>query len=142
MKEGLDIKSISQLYTETHTTSHVRTRLKGDESVNNAINCTLERESSWTTKKSTTVECEATFRHAVHLNTAQDEIPQYTGEQAAKLQHNFNNSVKNTAKTHIEMAHTEKTQNKVKSLEVQGVNLALAAAEKSDLIWKSYLYDL
>ena len=74
-------------------TSHVRTRLKGDESVNNAINCTLEREGSWTTKKSTTVECEATFRHALHLNTTQNRISKYTGEQAAKLQHTFNNSV-------------------------------------------------
>ena len=110
--------------------------------MNNAINCTLERESLWTTKKSTTVECEATFRHAVHLNTAQDEIPQYTREQAAKLQHNFNNSVKNTAKTHIDISHIEETQKKVKSLVVQGVNLSLDAAENSDFIWKSYMYDL
>ena len=49
-------------------------------------------------KKSTTVKCEATFGHAVHLNTAQNEIPQYTGEQAAKLQHTFKNSVKTLLK--------------------------------------------
>ena len=30
MPQTLDIKSISQLYTETHTVSHTRTRLKGD----------------------------------------------------------------------------------------------------------------
>ena len=38
LKEGMNIKSISQLYTETHTLSHVRTRLQGDATVNNAIN--------------------------------------------------------------------------------------------------------
>ena len=36
MKQSLDIKSISQMYTETHTVSHTRTRLKGDTAVNNA----------------------------------------------------------------------------------------------------------
>ena len=55
MKESLDIKSISQLYIETHTVSHIRTRLRGDSSVNNAINCTLQREGSWITKGSTAV---------------------------------------------------------------------------------------
>ena len=34
MQEGLDIQSISELYTETHTVSHTRTRLKGDSIVN------------------------------------------------------------------------------------------------------------
>ena len=41
MKEGLDIRSISELYTEAHTISHNRTGTQGDSSVNNAINCTL-----------------------------------------------------------------------------------------------------
>ena len=36
IKKGLDIKSKTQLYTETHTVSHVRTRLHGDTAVNNA----------------------------------------------------------------------------------------------------------
>ena len=49
LKEGMDVKSISQLYIETQTVSHVRTKLIGDETVNNAINCTLRREGSWST---------------------------------------------------------------------------------------------
>ena len=43
LKEGMDIKSITQLYTETHTVSHVRTRLQGDTTVNAALDCTLNR---------------------------------------------------------------------------------------------------
>ena len=44
--QALDIKSIS--YTEMHTVSHVRIRLQGDPIVNAAIDCTLDREGSWT----------------------------------------------------------------------------------------------
>ena len=76
MTQALDIKSISQLYTEMHTVSHVRTRLQGDSIVNAAIDCTLEREGLWTTKQSTIVHCEATFATAKDtVNTAECEIP-------------------------------------------------------------------
>ena len=83
------MKSISQLYIETQTVSHVRTKLIGDETVNNAINCTLRREGSWSTKRSTTVECEATFTEAVHDNTVNGEVPEFTGSQAASLARKF-----------------------------------------------------
>ena len=56
MDQGLGVKSISELYMERHTVSHTRTRLKGNLTVNAAINATLERESEFTHKKSTCVE--------------------------------------------------------------------------------------
>jgi hypothetical protein len=142
MQQSLDIKSISQLYTETHTVSHTRTRLQGDEAVNNAIDCTLEREGSWTTKKSTAVECEDLFVSAQHLNTVDDEVPTFTGENAKKLQCQFNTKVRDTVKTHIKGKHNETCLEKVKSLAVQGKTLALAEAEGTDFTWKSFLYDL
>jgi hypothetical protein len=40
------------------------------------------------------------------------------------------------------LKHTQESHAKIKSLVVQGKNLAVAAAEKGDLLWKSYLYDL
>ena len=138
----MNVKSISQLYIETHTVSHVRTRLVGDSSVNNAINCTLNREGSWSTKKSTTVECEATFTQAVHVNTVGGEVPEFTGPQAASLANKFNNNVKNAAKAHIDKQHEEQCKEKLKTLAVQGKNLELAAAENSDFLWKSHLYDM
>ena len=141
-KEGLNIKSISQTYMEVHTQSHVRTRLQGDSSVNNAVNCTLERESSWSTKKSTTVECETTLLNALQINTGSSEIPNIIGEQDPRLKSQFNNTIKKSVKTHIESEHREQSQLKADSLMVQGKTLALAIAEKSDMIWKSYLYDL
>ena len=71
LKEGMDIKSISQLYMETHTTSYIRTRQQVDASVNNAIDCTLQREGKWSTKKSIAVECESNFLKPVHLNSVE-----------------------------------------------------------------------
>ena len=138
----MNVKSISQLYTETHTVSHVRTRLVGDSSVNNAINCTLNREGAWSTKKSTTVECEATFVHSVDKNTVGGEVPRFTGDQATKLTHKFNTTVKNTAIAHVHNKHKEQCKEKLKSLAVQGKNLELAASAETDFIWKSYLHDM
>ena len=142
MKQSLDIKSISQMYTETHTVSHTRTRLKGDTPVNNAINCTLEREGVWTTKKSTTVQCESIYMNAKQLNSVQGETPTFTGEDAARLQSQFNTKVTDTVKKHMTNKHKEACMEKVKSLVVQGNTLALADAEATDFTWKSHIYDL
>ena len=65
MEEGLNIKSISELYTEAHTVSHTRTWLKGDSNVNSVIDASIERESEYTRKGSTIVEAEARFKVTV-----------------------------------------------------------------------------
>ena len=142
MKEGMDVKSISELYMEAHCVSHARTRLLGDSSVNNVINCILARESSLTTKKCTTTEVEASFNSVLQLNTVQGEIPHFTGERAATLQHQFNSEVRSTLKKHIQSSHDTVWRDHVKSLTVQGNTLALAAAEECDLSWKSYMFGL
>ena len=87
LKEGMDIKRISQLYTETHAVSHVRTRLQGDTTVNAAIECTLSREGSGTIKKSIAVESEATFLTAMSKHSVNGESPEFTGNTATKIQH-------------------------------------------------------
>ena len=101
----MNVKSISQLYIETNTVSHVGTRLVGDSSVNNAINCTLNREGSWSIKKSTTVKCETTFVHYVDKNRVGGEVPSFSGDQAAKVTNKFNTAVKTTAIAHVENNH-------------------------------------
>ena len=97
---------------DTHTTSHIRTRIKGDTIVNNAVNCTLDREGSWTTKSSTAVQCEGDFLNANNVNSVDEEIPEYT-------------RVSDTAKKHMMEGHQEKSIDKVKSLAVQGKTLEL-----------------
>ena len=142
MPEGLNVRSISELYRETHTVSHARTRLKGDLIVNSVINSTLERESQYTRKKSTTIEAEATFTAAIHSTTLDDSPPIFTGENAATQQYTFNTIVRTEVKKIMCLENTEKWHEHVKTLSVQGNFLALAAAEKEDVVWKSYMYNL
>ncbi len=46
-KEGLNIKSISHLYKETHAISHATSRLKGDTQVNVTLGTMLEQDIKW-----------------------------------------------------------------------------------------------
>ena len=70
------------------------------------------------------------------------EAPTFTGEQAGRFQKQFNHKVRNQAKANLLTKHTAESHEKVRSLVVQGKNLALATAEEGDLILKSYLFDL
>ena len=137
MDQGLGVKSISEMYTECHAVSHTRTRLKGDQTVNTAINATLERESELTHKKSTCVEAEATFKKSLQTNTVMEQIPQFTGA----LKNQFDTKVKETVKANLALERRQKWEGHVKDLAVQGKFLALAAAEKEDIVWKSAMYD-
>ena len=142
MKEGLNVKSISELYMESHTVSHTRTRLKGDSNVNSVISSSLERESLFTRKKSTCNEAERTFLTGLHCNTVMDEIPDFTGERASVQKHQFDAKVSESVKSVLRSENREKWETHVKGLAVQGNFLALASAEKQDIVWKSYMYDL
>ncbi len=84
-KEGLNIKSISHLYKETHAISHTTSRLKADTQVNVALDTRLEHEIKWTSKNSVTVYRESQFHLAI------DSVPD---EQQSVMQ------VKKTIKKH------------------------------------------
>ena len=101
--------------------------------MNTVINSTIERESQYTRKKSTTVEAEAIFTAAIHLNSSQN---------AAQQRHTFNTNVRTEVKKIMCLENTKKWGEHVKTLSVQGNFLALAAAEKQDVVWKSYMYNL
>ena len=71
------------------------------------------------------------------LNTLQGEIPELTGERAEHMQHMFNHKV------HSEVRNRERGESQYKwESHVQGKSLALVAAEKEDVLWKSYLFNL
>ena len=142
MQEGLGVKSISELYTEVHSVSHTRTRLKGDPIVNSAINATIQRESDYTRKKSTCVAAETTFLKALESHTVLGEVPTFSGESAATLKYNFDAKVSASVKSALSVERRSKWEEHVKTLAVQGHNLALAAAEKQDLVWKSFMFNI
>ena len=127
---------------ESHTVSHTRTRLKGDSNVNAVINASIARESVFTRKKSTCNEAENEYLAGLHLNTVQNEIPEFDGERAAVLKHQLDRKVNDSVKAQLKVQNRNKWETHVKNLAVQGNFLALASAEKEDIVWKNYMFDL
>ena len=142
MREGLNIKSISELYMEAHSISHARTRLEGDSTVNYVLDCTVARESNYTRKKCTSTQAESEYRRAINYNTVQGEIPNFEYEEGQRDKRKFNLEIKNDIKLNLSVNNQEKWTDHVKTLVQQGNFLALAAAEHEDMIWKSYMFSL
>ena len=73
-------------------------RLKGDLTVNAAINNSIMRESEWTHKKSTVVTSETIYNYVVSQNCPQNEMlpmPENIGsEERAKVTHIMKTAVK------------------------------------------------
>ena len=126
MQEGLHVKSISEFYAEAHTVSHTRTRLKGDKIVNSVVDATIARESQYTRKGSTCIESEARYQAAVDSCSVGGEIPTNCEK--------FNAEVDKSVKTALCVENRDHWETHVKSLVVQGQYLALAAAEKQDVV--------
>ena len=57
-EQGLDIPTISALYTEAHNLSHARTRLKGDENINHVLDHAVQRESTYVHRAGTNQQAE------------------------------------------------------------------------------------
>ena len=74
--------------------------------------------------------------------TVSGEIPDFSGENAGAFKHNFDNQVSDKVKAVLSVERRENWGNHVKELVVQGNFLALAAAEREDVVWKSCMYDL
>ena len=62
--------------------------------------------------------------------------------QAANLKRNFDSKISESVKAVVRNENKQKWEEHVKTLAVQGKFLALAAAEKEDVVWKSYMFDL
>ena len=140
MEEALDIPAISAVYTEAHNTSHARTRLQGDPIINDVLDHTLLRESTYSRSSFTTTEAEKVYRET--LDTVGGEIPIFTGEGSAQRRHNFNVNIKTAVKNATKVGIQGRLKNHVENLQVQGSLLALASQEKEDLIWKSTMFQL
>ena len=97
----MNIKSISDLYMETHCVSHARTRLVGDLNVNHALNCTVERESRFTCKKGTAAEAEIQYQKAINMNSVQDEILNFDSEDGRRKKTIFEKDIKDQIKTSL-----------------------------------------
>ena len=79
----------------------------------------------------------------VTYNTVQGEIPAFSGYNNCDRDRNkFNTEIKEQIKTSLLVQNQERWSDHVKHLVLQGRFLEIAEAEKEDMIWKSYMFDL
>ena len=123
------------LYTEAHNVSHARTRLQGDETVNQVLDHAVERESSYTQSVGTNQQAENVFLDSIRLNTIGAEVPTLSNRD-------FNKKVRNQVKETTRQNAQEKVSEHAESLQLQGHLLTLATKEKQDLLWKSSMFQL
>ena len=69
-------------------------------------------------------------------------VPSYTGQNSRQLQYRFNKDIRKQVRDRTRSAHYQKHLAPVKSLQVQGNMLTLAAAEQQDVLWKSQMFHL
>ena len=69
-------------------------------------------------------------------------MPTFFGPGANQLEKNFNINIQHKVRNIVRFESQEKWEAHAKTLAVQGKIFVLAAAEKEDLIWKSYMFNL
>lgn len=124
--KGYNIPRISDLYYECHSLAHSRSRIKGDDQVQIAIDSKIQRESQWTKQKST-----VTYSEQIH-------------ERAANHSNDSNSwpEMKKSVKKCLQQDRDEFWKNKIEPLIFQGDFLKLLEQEESDLNWKSIMYNM
>ena len=136
-KEGLNIKSISHLYRETHAVSHASSRIKADKTVNTALDTRVDRESQWSRKGSIAVYSEHKFQQAMNNNEHTQANPSTDQDS-----NNRCSTIKKKIKDSISQEFSNKWYNHVKTLVVQGKFLELLHDQKSNITWQSIIYNL
>ena len=139
LKPALDITSISTLYKTTMTQAYTRIRILGDETVNSALQSKLDRKKNWLRKNSVTDYAEKMFHQATLENYGQADMPEWD-DQVSK--HQCYKKMKTTVSEKVSFENETYWREHTETLIKQGHFLCLAMLEKSDMIWKSYMFNL
>lgn len=130
MPQGLGIKSLDHLYKECHSTMYASSMIKADFKVKNCLNEKRMREQSWKHKFSV-----INYAHNL-LESTQKQNPQLSNSsKSLKI-------IKSQIKKSIAQEIQDSWESKVKTLVLQGNMLSLMAEEKSNITWKSIIYNL
>ena len=129
MPQGLNIKTVSDLYMECHALAHISSRIKADEAVNHCLDSRIQRESQWTHKISHATQCEQLFTDLQN----DSDISNITLT---------NHSAKTQIKKTLQQTTSDYWYQHVKSLSVQGRFLELLVLEEGATHWKSIIYNL
>ena len=129
---GLSIPKLSEMYLEAHTISFARCLVKGDDRVAHVINSKLARESTWKRKMQTFGS-----RQWNNFYQAANKSMSAINKMKSKWK-----AIKNNIKNELENYRTNEWRQRVQPLSVQGRMLELISDEKSDLTWRSIIYNL
>ena len=130
--DGLSIPKLSEMYLEAHTISFARCLVKGDDRVAHVINSKLARESTWKRKMQTFGS-----RQWNNFYQAANKSMSAINKMKSKWK-----AIKNNIKNELENYRTNEWRQRVQPLSVQGRMLELISDEKSDLTWRSIIYNL
>ena len=122
-RDGLQFKTVSELYKECHVLAHASSRLGADDKVQNALDSKVLRESKWSKKMSlcNAAVCEDYVEKSkdVNLKVTQSKLKKTLCEE-----------------------QTEFWRSKVEPLVFQGDYLKLVELESGDLTWRSIIFNL
>ena len=127
LPQGLNIPRLSDIYRQSQSLAYSRSRVKADAVVNQAIDSAIERESQWSRKQSTYVQCKVTHSKVETLIDVQTSSWQ---------------TVKKTVKHVIEEDIVKYWSDRITPLLVQGKFTSLLLLENENLTWKSIIYNL
>ena len=134
----LRVKAPSQLYIEGHAGNYTLMRIKGDPIVNHTLDSRLERESCWTNKSSTIVQCQ----QLLEQNIENDNIFIPSSSNCPDVEHSRRHEIPK-AKEAIKKSIQEETlqiwNNKVEHLTMQGDFLKLLIEEKENVTWQALI---
>ena len=132
-EQGLDIPTITAVYTEAHNVSHARTRLQGDMNINHVPDHAVERESTYTCNKGTNMQAEEVYQAIIQKNTVGGELPTLS-------RHQFNRKIRNQVRDTTRGNIQEALSTHAEGIQLQGHLITLAAKEKQDLLWRSSIF--
>ena len=131
----LNIKTPSQLYKEGHTGNYALMRIKGDTTVNLALDSRLERESNWRGKYSTIVASE----EVIQDNISNDKFFIPTSNNTFDIEISRSSEIEK-AKKSVKVSIQEETlsiwNSKVEKLTMQGDFAKLLIEEKENVTWQ------
>ena len=133
----LIMKTPSQLFLEGHAGNYLNCKLKADSVVQLAIESQLSRESQWTVKTSTIVQCDKIFQNVSenHLVPRSDNCHNLQSSLASQTP-----VLKKAVRQEVEAIYLDIWTDRVKQLVSQGNFIQLLESEHSNVTWKSIIY--
>ena len=117
-------------------------RLKGDKTVNAALDNAVARESLLVRKRSSVVRADKTHMNALNVLYDDGEAPSFHNDNQHREKSQVLCVVKRKVKSVVNASTLESNTRHLDTLFKQGEFLKLAQEEKKDPIWKSFIWNL